>query len=503
MTFTSRRLLSCVVSMLVLAGCGPAGGVDEVEEGVAQARQSLAVDDAYAQLRSLETLLPLPAPTATVNVGTMSSSGVFSGLTTTYSIDPFSHKPIPMTPIASINGVDLILSFSAPGSGNMTVTANGITVNSYTGVATVNVGRARSVNWSLQAFGLTRSDKLNVSRSSVLGAGAFTLAALPVSIVYEPPQNVARTNAASMTFRTEMTTIQTVTKGSGTTSAPKWATGVVMSDIFNRLANHVGIVNAAKQGLSAVKTLMGSVDSSTTSGTTVNSDSTLGVSQVNVQTMSTNSHTGPGRGDVVVFYKNARVAWVMEDGEVSLSLLDHGAMGVVTIDTLRSDLAAVNAGQVAPVTGLDAASLTSLIALDPQAVSNKLGSIFGSAPKLPASRFTKQTTLILSGSSFNNSVSHTVTQSDTTSTTNTSTTVKDYHPGWLSLVGIGETKAGTFTSTMTLGSSRTSTISSTVSANLSLSAGAGESYSVDINYDNIFGSFLTRVPPPPPIVLMP
>jgi hypothetical protein len=282
-----------------------------------------------------------------------------------------------------------------------------------------------------------------------------------------------------------------------------------MADILDRLSKHWKPAAAVKTALSISKTLLGSVDSSTTSGTTVNSDSTLGVSQVNAQSITTNAKLGPGLGDVVVFYKDARVVWGMEQGEVTLALIDHGPLAMLSVSTLRSDLAAARAGQGAPASGLDVSTLESLIKLDPLASISfsfkpvlGAGAFPGKAVTLPASRFTKDTTLILAGTTFQNSVSHTVTQTDKTSTLSTTTTVKECHPGWLSLIGVGQTQAGTFTSSVSLGSSRTDSVSSTVSAGFTLSAAAGESYSVDVNYDNVFGSFLTRTPPPPPIVVI-
>lgn len=507
----ARRIAVAVLFVLSLTRCGPDGqsGIDPVTgEGVEASKHSLVVDDLYAKLREVEGLLPMPAPSATVEVASLDPSGVTQGYLTTYRIDPITRKPRPMPAFVSISGVELIAQFRAVGGGAITVTANGQTASGY-GVVSINVGKAKQVQWTMQAYGWTRSDKLSVSRPDVIGAGAFTVAALPISIVYEPPMNQARTNSASIGFRQEMTTITTVSNGSSNSSTPKWATAVVVKDIFNRLANHWKPAAAVKAALNLSTTLMGSVSTSTTSGTTVNSDSTLGLSQVNAQTITTNAKLGPGRGDLVVFYKDARVVWGMENGEVTISLIDHGPLAMLTIDTLQNDLAAVNAvGGLGPVSGLDKLTIESLIKLDPLAtvpgaVTSKLDSAairWGGGPTLPTSRFTQETSLLLNGTSFQNSISHTVTQSDKISTSSTTTTVKNCSPGWLSLIGVGVTQAGTFTSSVSMGSSRTDAVSSTVSASFNLSAAVGESYSVDVFYDNIFGSFLTRIPPPPPLV---
>ncbi len=503
----THRISLAVLFVLSLTRCGSDfnSGIDPVTgEGIESAKQSLVIDDLYAKLREVEGLLPMPAPSETVLVASLSSSGQTTGYLTEYRIDPITRKPRAQLPFVSIGGVELIAEFRAASGGPITVTANGQTVSGY-GSVSINLGKAKQVDWTLEAYGWTRADKLIVSRPDVIGAGAFTVAALPISIVYEPPMNQARTNSASVGFRQEMTTITTVSNGSSNSSTPKWATAVVVKDMLNRLANHWKPAAAVKAALNVGSTLMGSVSTSTTNGTTVNSDHTLGLSQVNAQTITTNARLGPGRGDVVVFYKDARVAWGMENGEVTITLIDHGPLAMLTIDTLQNDLAAVIAGGVAPVSGLDRPTLESLIKLDPMASLSRTSvttrgpyaTIFSSAPALPSARFKKDTSLLLSGTSFQNSISHTVTQSDKTSTSSSTTTVKNCSPGWLSLVGIGQTQAGTFTSSISMGSSRTDSVSDTVSASFNLSATAGESYSVDVFYDNIFGSFLTRNPPPP------
>ncbi len=502
---------SAVLSVtLALTACGPefSEGFDPITgEGIEQVEQSLAVDDLYNKLRQAEGLMTMPLPSETVVVGTLNgSTGAFTGLTSRYVRDPLTGKPRREFPFATINAVDLIVVFNVSGGGVITLTANGQTATSYNGTVSLDLGRTKRVDWTLQVNGSTRSDTLLVSRPNVVGAGAFTVAALPISIVYEPPMNQARTNSASVAFRQEMTTVTTLSNGSSNSSTPKWAEAVVVKDMFNRLAKHSAVAAGAKSVLSAAQTLLGSSTSTTTNGTTVNHDGTLGLSQVHTQTISTNAKLGPGRGDLIVFYKNARVLWGMENGDVTLTLIDHGPLGVVSFDSLLNDLNAVRAGQVAPVTGLDAPTLEALIKLDPLAPStNRIIKVPGSvlrpnAPTLDPSRFNRETSLILSGSTFQNSFSHTITQSDRNSIMSTSTTVTECNPGWLSLIGVGQDKAGKFTTSVSLGSSRTDTVSSTVSASFSLSAAAGESYTVEVFYDKIFGSFLTRIPPPPPLV---
>lgn len=253
----------------------------------------------------------------------------------------------------------------------------------------------------------------------------------------------------------------------------------------------------ASQVLSGILTAWDTVEPTTT--TELNSDHTLSVKVSSSQTITTGARGGPGHGDVVVFYKDARVAWGMDAGRVSLTLLDHGPLAMVTVDTLGTDLAAATAGQTAPVTGLDAITLSSLIKLDPMAGSRRpIESILGLS--LPQSRFINDARLLVNGGSYAQTMSHTISESDRTSTMTTTTTVKDANSGWLSLIGIGDPVDDKVTTKVSFGSSRTTSTSNTKTTTLILSAASNESYSVDVFYDKIFGTFLSRTPASPPPV---
>lgn len=491
-----RHALVCLV--LATVGCAAGDGVDDSPEGtVGTQQQKLAADNLYAKLRELEGLLPRPPATATATMGSWTPNGTFYGVASACRIVfyPFKHKEC-TPPTQTLHGISAILSFDVPDG--VTLTANGKTATSSGGHVVLDVGTADVVDWTLRSGSYSVTDKLFISRPEVGGVGAFTVAALPVTIVYEPPQNAAHTNSASASFAQESTVVTTVSKGNSTASTPIWVAGDAAKQIGVKMAHLLPGGPYAAQVLSGILSAWDTVSPTTT--TELNADHTLSVKVSTTQGITTAARGGPGHGDLVVFYKDARVAWGMDAGRVSLTLLDHGPLAMVTVDTLRTDLTAATAGQTAPVTGLDATTLSSLIKLDPMAAPRRpIDTIFGVA--LPTSRFTNDARLLMNGVSYSQSMSHTITESDKTSTMTTTTTLKDANSGWLSLIGIGDPVDDKVTTKVSFGSSRTASTSSTKTTTLSLDAAANESYSVDVFYDKIFGTFLSRTPQAqPPVV---
>ena len=489
------------LSALATVGCAAAdesAAPPEPEGAVDTTKQKLAADNLYAKLRELEGVLPRPPASVTIPMGNWVGGGEFSGVAATCRIvySPIKHRQC-TPPTKTIYGISAVLTFDVPNG--VTLTANGKTAASSGGRVTLDVGNADTVDWTLRSGSYSYTDKLILSRPEVGGVGAFTVAALPVTIVYEPPQNAARTNFASASFGDERTVVTTVSKGNSTTSTPVWVAGDAAKQFGVKLANFLPGGSTASAVLSGVLAAWDTVSPTTTTET--NTDHTLSIKVSSTQAISTGARLGPGRGDLIVFYKDARVAWGMAEGRVSLTLLDHGPLAMITVDTLRADLAAANAGQAAPVTGLDKGTLTSLINLDPMAAPRRpIDTILGGVV-LPTSRFTNDKQLIVNGASYTETLSHTITESDKTSTMTTTTTVKDANSGWLSLIGIGDPVDDKVTTKVSFGSSRTTSTSSTKTASLSLSAAASESYKVDVFYDKIFGTFLSRTPVAPPPVI--
>ena len=307
------------------------------------AQQSLVVDDSYNKLREAQGLLPMPEPSAQVTVGTLdASSGSFTGLQTSYVRDPLTNKPRAVTPGVSLNGIDIIAVFSVT-SGPLTVTANGRTATG-TGSGSINVGRARKVEWTMQAGPWARSDKFNVSRpSSGIGAGAFTVAAMPISIVDqaadEPGANqLLRRSGLPRRDDHHHIGLERVEQHLG---AEVGDSESVMKDILDGL-KYLKPVAAAKSALALGKTLLGNVEVTRTTGTTVNNVDRSRASAP-AQTISTNARLGPGLADLA----RSSTRPTAGPGGWSRRGYPHrlyGPLVMVTIATLRNELAVVRAG---------------------------------------------------------------------------------------------------------------------------------------------------------------
>jgi hypothetical protein len=99
-----------------------------------------------------------------------------------------------------INAVDVGLVFEVVNrKGDFSVTAGGKTVAAPANAnsITIDVGRVAKVTWKVQSEGKTHSDQLQIIRPPIVGAGAFTVPAVPVAVLYEPPMDKKKLNQAT------------------------------------------------------------------------------------------------------------------------------------------------------------------------------------------------------------------------------------------------------------------------------------------------------------------
>src|SRR6185436_911245 len=83
---------------------------------------------------------------------------------------------------------------------------------------TINAGRLHDARWTLTSGTKIHRDELTINRPRTIGAGAFTIPALPVAVVYDPPQNPAGTNSVVYTRSTSVGVSVGMSFGNGTST---------------------------------------------------------------------------------------------------------------------------------------------------------------------------------------------------------------------------------------------------------------------------------------------
>jgi hypothetical protein len=432
--------------------------------------------------------------------------------------------------------VSLRFTCSAPGFSLVVTTPSGaVPVDISGSTATANVGTAPAATWVIRSGTKSLTGTLVFDRPPNLGVGAFTIPALPVAIVYEPPPDAAQRNFA--VYQTANATSTTVTMSFGNdqgTSVPSsfspltglastlssganalsaWgkaftagagggvtaatdAASVGSEAITGAVAGAVATAAVAGPQLAAlaaavaatatvVQGLLGSTTTTTSSDVDITQSSTLTITKGTTTTFSTGGRGlpnagGPGKGDMIYVLKGARLLWVAIPAGLSLTLLDWERDALLGVGELQS-------GGGAPM-GLPADTAAALLALDPFVAG-------GPTASLPANRFVLLTTREMdsAGGREDYLVTSVVANEDTQAETDTSMTVTQDQAGWLAFLGVGVTDSNTTKVSIQNSTSTTTATTATTTASLSLFSGATEPpYDVEVYQDTVFGTFAFR-----------
>jgi hypothetical protein len=232
--------------------------------------------EAAAQIRQIEEsgAFTAPTPHANFSVGTFNAAtGSFSGTVTRdvcaydYEFRRVICEPGP-PPQVTVNGVHVGFTVRwQNASGSVTVTVNGKskTVSAGNGQATIEIGRAREAGWRIVANGRSFEDAVVLNRPRVVGAGVFTINALPIGIAYEPPQDPDKLNNNRYTrVTTTATTLSSSFQTSLSTTVPKaTSTGSYIS-MAEGLGAAVG--GPAGSALKSIGPIVGRTESDVTTG---------------------------------------------------------------------------------------------------------------------------------------------------------------------------------------------------------------------------------------------
>jgi hypothetical protein len=457
----------------------------------------------YNTFKAQEAHFPVPKPSATITVGTFNAqTGLFHYSVGTYTkleVEPpdpkpgGNLKPIKFTltggKVEAINVFNLTLRFEVTSRvGNVSVSVSGHpTVQAAASYVDVPVGTASAVDFTISCNGKSFSPEipLLIDRP-IAGAGAMTIPALPVAVIYAPPVDSQKMNVASWTSSDSAGNTTTLAFSQGQSQGKpvpsqfqSWAdmaSGMkTVGEVLSKIPTPYTMAAGAALGI--LSGLMGSTSATETKGTTVTNQNSLTVTMGTTNTVATSPTAGgPGQGDIIYFLKNARVCWFSQGNTMKLALLGWDADEVVTAAFLK---------QQGTQHGLDQKTVDALLKLDPFVAG-------GPQANLPGSRFAPVETIDINGAAVTRNVTYTLTQSNLQQTVNTTVDVENDSAGFLSFLGIGVPETQTLQSTMSQTSATETTSTHTVAKQLQLNGAGNEYYSVEVYCDVVFGTFAFR-----------
>jgi hypothetical protein len=456
----------------------------------------------YDTIKAQEANFPLPQPTATITVGTLNAlSGVFH-----YAV-PVYHQIVVTQPqpstgggtkpeqeeltggsITAVNAFGVKLRFVVTGrqgafavavQGHPTVQANADSVE-------VDVGQVSSVTFTLSCNGndFFPDLPLKIARP-IFAAGAITIKALPITVVYAPPVDQQQRNVASWTG-SELTGTTTAVsfREQNTTAVPaqgqfepwveltaemRYASGI-LSNIPNAYAKAIGAA------LGVISGALGSSTLTQGSGTTIIDHHSLTMTLSSQSTLETNPHGGgPGAADILFFLRNAQICWYTDGGPMKLALLGWDAVDAITASLLQNPPA---------LFPLDLATRSALLALDPFVAG-------GPGALLSPPRYQYITTIDVNAN-YTYTVSYTISNTDRTQVQRSQFAVEDDSASFLAFANIGVTQTIRAESVLTQTSTSETTAATTITRQVQFFADPNEFYSVEVYCDVIFGTFAFR-----------
>jgi hypothetical protein len=480
---------------------------------------------AWAKSASLSTIPSHDTPSPPIEVDPVAGQGPIQKP----HVPPRFPPSPPLDPRAGlviVNAENLTLQFEANGAtSSVKVLWNGLP---HTATSTPSGPRQSTISVALGAISegvpevgfLTvesgthkRRLQIGIARMPGVTAGAFTIPVVPTVLVYAPPPgSIGKDNAE---YESAVTMSRKVETTVGQASSSKQATAYTTNDFItkiaglakdadslaNMLASAVssavsgasgsgGTSSGDSSGGSPVDTLLSSVSDVLTAlipDSTGSQSSQLTVSDDNTMETTFESSVkytagppGPGEGDMFVYIRNVRLAWLIGDGGLSFTVLGNDGERQFPASDLLSDQAAVRGGAaVGPTTNLDSASIEFLLSLDPF--------VGTTVPTLSPPRFVRNDPTSDGGDAGTGGATrqeiHQITTSDLNSQESVTTTITDYKPGWLdALFGSNQSTEDQITLTYKTSQEATQIETQTVTVNV-----YGQ-FGFSLWFDTLFGT---------------
>jgi|GEM_PF-7001893 len=503
----------------------------------------------FSAIKALEANFPLPSTTATVTIGTLDLTRIdgakpsFKYAVPTYADGSFFSIVVPIPPgedvtnhqtaqvlhipnlgaqvtIANILHLNLRFAITPGGPLWSTKPTSSVTIQVGTQVKTVPPSATEVIFEDVSSTVSSLSIHVNggVLANGVpqplpiqgllpirvdwrtVGAGAVTIPVLPVGIVYAPVVDAQQKNQASSAQSSttgNTTTIGFTTQNSSTAPVDSQFQSVTdlakgMSVLGNALKlTGNPIATAIGSGLGFIASGLGTSTATQTNSTTVTSQHTLAVADTALRSQTAlSSQGGPGVGDIITYYFNARVLWYSENGRMTLAILGYDGLAQPTARQLKDalvDLQTEPPGTRHPHWKADADAIRSLLRLDPF-VDGGSGAVLA----LPRFVDVSHGAIEIGGGTQTFSATHTITSTDLSTTVKTTTTVENDSAGFLSFLGIGVTETQTLQSQISQSTSAQNSTSNTVTQQYTLNGNGHEYYSCEVYFDVVFGAFAFR-----------
>lgn len=354
----------------------------------------------------------------------------------------------------------------------------------------------------------TTQIQLVIARPPIFEVGAFTMPALPLSIIYAPPPGAQGKDFAeytrSISVSRKISTSTTSSNGQKTADAyaPSEFVGKVNTTVDALKTFYSGAFQGAALAyfniygafldvaLNLLASAMDDITSNTTTTGTTSTEHDEIITQTDLTTFGSAAGLGPGLGDRFVYLRNVKVAYMIANNALSISVLGSDGIREFAAQQMIADLVAIQqsggAMRTGPTTNLDADTLQSLLILDPF-IGNPSATLTGP-------RFVQNDPPSAGGSGTGPngdtfSVTHDFTTVDIQTASTVTTTVTDFKPGWLNAL-FGGTQASESTVSNTYSYTAQTTVDNQQIATVHFFAGPNDPpYLVGLYFDRLFGTF--------------
>ncbi len=343
-------------------------------------------------------------------------------------------------------------------------------------------------------------DPLRISRKN-LELGVFTLPIIPLFIVYAPPVDSHKSNKASAGETQAIgnsTTITFVNEKSTTTQYNTSFDDVkTTQDYLNTTAEiyskiPLPVTQAIAKAASEISTGLGSAEATQTiSQINLEQHATSAVLQKSISVTTDPNDGGPGRGDVFVYYRNAKVMWRNEDGKIFLTLLGGDPIEQISGAKLKEGLTRLQSkpkGTKDKLLKLTALSIKQLLMLDPET------NMPGGATLADTKRFLYLDSWHVSSGINKQNFKHTITTDDLKSISNITTYIETDKEGKLAALGLGIDRNASLLARVTQSNSQKYSTIQESNIELTINGdGLEKRNSVKIYFDTVFNSYVIHL----------